>query len=115
MAQDIVATVASLEDFITRALSPNVPEPRSLIVIIDINQLPPVYPNQPASPEDDERDDREGSPSAKRLWDQLQRLADEILSHLSPLASFSLVVVSEGRNGFWIPRPLIVALLDGSA
>lgn len=100
MTQDVVVTGVSLEEFITRALSPNVSEPRSLTTIIDINQLPPVYPDKPASPEDDKRDNREDSPSAKRLWDQLQRLADEILPHLSSLASFSLVVVSNGRNGF---------------
>ncbi|KAJ8070644.1 hypothetical protein OCU04_001015 [Sclerotinia nivalis] len=101
MNQDILLTVTTLQDFVTQSPTPDTSQTRSLTIAINANQLPQT------TSINIESGNRNGT---RQLWDQLQRFA-ELLPDFSNLATFSLNVVSKGKNGFWIPRPLIASLI----
>ncbi|KAM3067389.1 hypothetical protein ACMFMG_005255 [Clarireedia jacksonii] len=104
MNQDILFTVTTLQDFVTQSLILDTSQIRSLTIAIDVNQL-----SQTPSI-NIENDNRNGTEDVRRLWNQLQRFT-KLLLEFSNLATFSFNVISKGKNGFWIPRPLIANLV----
>lgn len=54
--------------------------------------------------------DVSGSAETQRLWQQLRQLGP-VLAGMTDLTTFSLWVVSNRAPGFWLPGPLLAALI----
>lgn len=95
----LVSDVAQLETFIA-GLEQQTTTVHSLAIAVDPDALPERHGYS---------DDITASQSTQHFWQLMEELSCT-LPKLDCLHTFSLQVLN-GRNGFWIPRPLIATLL----